>query len=221
MGCGSSSGRGQRQPAPADYYYNDPGQSRYAGAYNTSQQSYWTNQGYYDDRMTPAEGEYYYEDQYYDRKGTISARAPAVWAQDAQEEDDAKGGGGGEEARSSRNIFEDTADLEFMNEDGYDMVGMPDFKESLRNAIDRLVIVLFYEDDCEDCYAMRELYQEFVLMYPKVLFLEANVKANSEAIKALRIKFLPTFIAFKNHLEVGRLVDVDAQQLEALIAGNS
>jgi len=138
------------------------------------------------------------------------ASSPAIPMEEMQPNDGEK----------SRNVFEGSADMDDENEHGFDMVGMPSFKESLRNAIDRLVIVMFYEDNCDDCHAMGELLQEFVLMYPKVLFLEANVKANPDAVKALRVRYLPTFIAFKNHLEVGRLVDVDAEQLEIMIANS-
>ena len=98
--------------------------------------------------------------------------------------------------------------------------GVMDFRQSLREAGDRLVIIKFYEDKCEDCDAMSQLYEEFVAKYPEVLFLEANVKNNSEAVGQLRIKFLPTFIAFKNHLEVGRLVDTKVADIENLIQKN-
>ena len=98
--------------------------------------------------------------------------------------------------------------------------GVMNFRQSLREAGDRLVIIKFYEDKCEDCDAMSQLYEEFVAKYPEVLFLEANVKNNSEAVGQLRIKFLPTFIAFKNHLEVGRLVDTKVADIENLIQKN-
>ena len=98
--------------------------------------------------------------------------------------------------------------------------GPMDFRQSLKEAGDRLVIIKFYEDKCEDCDAMSQLYEEFVAKYPDVLFLEANVTNNSEAVTQLRIKFLPTFIAFKNHLEVGRLVDTKVADIENLIQKN-
>ena len=95
-----------------------------------------------------------------------------------------------------------------------------DFRTSLREAGDKLVLIKFYEEKCEDCEAMSKLYQEFVSKYPGVLFLEANVTNNNEAVDQLRIKMLPTFIAFKNHLEVGRLVDTRVEDIENLIRKN-
>ncbi len=96
----------------------------------------------------------------------------------------------------------------------------PSLRESLRNAGDRLVVILFYEQECEDCEAVRMLYEELVIAYPDVLFLEADVMSNVETVKQLRLKFLPTFVAYRNHLEVGRLVSVDVMDLEEFIQHN-
>ncbi len=97
----------------------------------------------------------------------------------------------------------------------------PDLRTSLRDAGDRLVTILFYEDECEDCEAMRMLYEEFVIAYPDILFLEANVRTNKETVESLNLKFLPTFICFRNHLEVGRLVSTDAADLEQMLQSNT
>lgn len=90
-------------------------------------------------------------------------------------------------------------------------------KDALRQAANKLIVVLFFEQECEDCEAMRMLYEQFVIMYPNVVFLEANADINSESVENLRIKFLPTVIAFRNHIEVGRLVTTDAVEIEKLI----
>ncbi len=97
----------------------------------------------------------------------------------------------------------------------------PDLRKSLRAAGDRLVVILFYEDECEDCEAMRMLYEEFVVAYPTVLFLEANVKSNMETVNHLRLKFLPTFVAYRNHLEVGRVVTTQVDDVEEFIKHNT
>lgn len=99
--------------------------------------------------------------------------------------------------------------------------GRPDLRELLKSAGDRLIMILFYEDACEDCEAMRMLYEEFVLAYPDVIFLEANVHANREIVETLNLKFLPTFLAFRNHLEVGRIMTTDARDIEGLIEFNT
>ncbi len=117
----------------------------------------------------------------------------------------------------SQNIFREgsISHVKFTDE------GKVDVRSTLREAGDRLVIVLFYENECESCEAMRILYEEFVIKYPDCLFLEANVAYNDEPIETLRLKFLPTFIAFRNHLEVGRIVTVDAWELEDMIQQNT
>ncbi len=118
----------------------------------------------------------------------------------------------------SQNIFRESEAISHVQ---FNQEGKVDLRSTLREAGDRLVIVLFFENECESCEAMRILYEEFVVKYPDCLFLEANVQYNSEPLETLRVKFLPTFVAFRNHLEVGRLVSVDAFELEDMIQQNT
>ncbi len=120
--------------------------------------------------------------------------------------------------QQSQNIFRESKTISHVK---FNEEGKVDLRSTLREAGDRLVIVLFYENECESCEAMRILYEEFVVKYPEVLFLEANVHYNEEPLDTLRVKFLPTFVAFRNHLEVGRIISVDAFELEKLIADNT
>ena len=82
---------------------------------------------------------------------------------------------------------------------------------------DRLLVVKFYEDNCDDCTAMRNQFEDLVPRYRDVVFLEANVVENLETASEMNIRLLPTFILFKNYVEVDRLVDTKRGKLEDLI----
>ncbi len=77
-----------------------------------------------------------------------------------------------------------------------------------------LVIVRFHEEDCEECGTV---YEDFSLQHPGVVFLESNVKANPEVVGQLQLKRLPTYVAFRNHREVGRVVGSRLKKVKALI----
>ncbi len=81
----------------------------------------------------------------------------------------------------------------------------------------QLVIVKFFEDDCDDCQQVGQIYDEMVKRFQRVLFLEANVQENLDAAIELKVRLLPTFIAFKNGEEVGRLVDARRHNIENFI----
>ncbi len=123
-------------------------------------------------------------------------------------------------ARESRNIMSDDSAFRMTGGGGVQLGRkLEGLADTLREAGSSLVIIKFY-DDCEDCAAMRDVYKEFVSKYPDILFLEANVEDNDDALRDLRIRFLPTFIAFKHHLEVGRIVNTDVNALERMIREN-
>ncbi len=81
----------------------------------------------------------------------------------------------------------------------------------------KLVIVKFYEDDCDDCNKVTKVYEAMVDRFSKVLFLEANVVDNVDAAVELNVRMLPTFVAFKDGEEVGRLVDCKPQNIETFV----
>ena len=81
----------------------------------------------------------------------------------------------------------------------------------------KLVVVKFYEDDCDDCSKVGLVFDSMVDRFQRVLFLEANVVDNLDAAVELNIKLLPTFIAFKDGEEVGRLVNCKPQNIETFI----
>ncbi len=95
--------------------------------------------------------------------------------------------------------------------------GKVDLRKTLDDPGDRLVVVMFYENECENCEPMRSIFEELLIKYPEVMFLEANVAYNELPVDALKIKFLPTFIVFRNHHEVGRVMTVDAEEVEEII----
>ncbi len=115
--------------------------------------------------------------------------------------------------RASPNLYKEDK----LSHIAFTQEGKVDLRATLHETGDRLVMVMFYENECEHCEAMRMIYEEFVIKYPEILFLEANVAYNERSIEALKIKFLPTFLVFRNHLEVGRVMTVDAEEVEEVI----
>ena len=64
---------------------------------------------------------------------------------------------------------------------------------------------------------MSKRYNKFSEKYPKVIFLEAAVEANPEIVDQMCITHLPTFVAFRDHEEVGRVSNTDLKKVEHLI----
>lgn len=64
---------------------------------------------------------------------------------------------------------------------------------------------------------MNSFFESLVVAYPDVIFLDANISRNHEAVSELSLKTVPTFIAFKNHREVGRYEGVSRDAIEGLV----
>ena len=78
----------------------------------------------------------------------------------------------------------------------------------------QVVIVLFAEDDCSECFRMKEIYHQFSLdpRFKEAKFIVSNAsQANEDQMK---IKLAPTLLAFQNGVEKGRLVSGDVQEIE-------
>lgn len=82
---------------------------------------------------------------------------------------------------------------------------------------DRMVFIKFH-DSCQTCSLMSKPYEELSKEFQNVgTFLEASLEDNLSSAKELEIKYLPTFVAFKCHQEVGRHVGVKADGLKQFI----
>ena len=96
-----------------------------------------------------------------------------------------------------------------------------DFKARIATAApDTLILIRFFKGDCNQCVDIGLFYQSLVPQYPDVVFLDANIARNNHAIGAMSIDAVPTFIAFKDHREVGRYTGTDPNALQSLVASN-
>ncbi len=96
-----------------------------------------------------------------------------------------------------------------------------DFRSRIATAgPNQLLLIRFFKIDCEKCLEVGQFYQGLVTQYPQVIFLDANLARNLHAIGDMQVMSVPTFIAFKNHHEIGRYVGTDTRQVEALVTSN-
>lgn len=82
---------------------------------------------------------------------------------------------------------------------------------------EQLVVVCFYKPDCEKCGLVSSFFESLVVAYPDVIFLDSNIARNNEAAEELNLKSVPTFLAFKNHREIGRYEGVNRDAIEGLV----
>lgn len=89
----------------------------------------------------------------------------------------------------------------------------------MNSAYDQLVVCMFYEDGCKSCLSMKPVYAALVETYQGVKFLKGEIHDNYETSLSLNLKYLPTFVSFKNSKEVGRKVGLSEEGLIGMVAG--
>ena len=106
----------------------------------------------------------------------------------------------------------DTAGLEGLDDD---------FKARIASAAaDQLILIRLFKGDCNKCEDIGRYYQSLVPQYRDAVFLDANVTRNNHAIGAMNIQAVPTFVAFKDHREIGRYTGTDPSALHDLVQTN-
>lgn len=89
---------------------------------------------------------------------------------------------------------------------------------SSNSSSDRLILFKFYCRDCQACDHMCEPFKEMSRRFKTITFMEVDLEDNKEAMKNLKIKKLPTFVAFnKDKQEVARHVSLDPYSLYQFI----
>ncbi len=72
---------------------------------------------------------------------------------------------------------------------------------------DCLVIVDFYSDECGPCKQTKPIFETVAKLYnEKVLFLKMDMDKNSIIPKKIDIEYMPTFLFFRNHVQVDKIV---------------
>ena len=64
---------------------------------------------------------------------------------------------------------------------------------------------------------IRQTFMKLADEYPEVIFMEADATINSKAMEELNIVDLPSYVAFKNHLEIGRYQGLNMEMVLQLI----
>ncbi len=82
-------------------------------------------------------------------------------------------------------------------------------------------MIRFYKGDSDKTSPVGKYYEGLVNQHPNVVFLDANLNRNMHAVGEMAVTSVPTFIAFKNHREVGRYSGTDEQQVLKLITLNA
>lgn len=82
-----------------------------------------------------------------------------------------------------------------------------------------LVVVDFYAQWCGPCKKFSSRYQKLSEEFTDVKFYKVDVEVEelSNVVKEEQISAMPTFVVYKDGLEVGRVVGVDENKLVKLI----
>ena len=78
----------------------------------------------------------------------------------------------------------------------------------------KLVLVDFFAEWCMPCVMMAPIVEELAGKMKNIKFAKANIDENSELSQKYKVMSIPTFIIFKNGVEVERIIG--GQQAEAI-----
>ncbi|XP_050019953.1 thioredoxin domain-containing protein 8 [Alexandromys fortis] len=96
-------------------------------------------------------------------------------------------------------------------------VAKDEFKELLRAAGSRLVVVEFSARWCGPCKRVGPIFQAMSLKYQNVTFANVDVDSSKELAQLCHIKAVPTFQMFKHTKKIYEFHGADEQKLEAKI----
>ena len=98
-------------------------------------------------------------------------------------------------------------------------VDVGSFEHKIQEAKDagRLLVVEFFGPKCPACRSIVDFYGLLAQNHPNQKFAKLNVRENEEIAIAAKIEFLPTFIYYKDGVEVDREVGVDEQNIETKV----
>ena len=84
---------------------------------------------------------------------------------------------------------------------------MKELNEENQTIVDvGLVCVDFWAEWCAPCRMMSPIFENISTNYPNILFLKNNVEEFSDLAKWMNVVSIPTFILFKNGVEIFRIV---------------
>lgn len=83
---------------------------------------------------------------------------------------------------------------------------------------DELVVVDFYTTWCSPCKRMMPIIHQAAREHTKIQFIKVNCDVLEEAMVAMDVSAMPTFVALKGKKEVVRMVGADKEKLQVLVA---
>jgi len=84
-----------------------------------------------------------------------------------------------------------------------------------------VVLVDFYKSWCPPCNAILPYYSELADKYKTITFAKVNMEKVPSLSKRLEVTASPTFILFKNKVEVDRLRGADPRSLDKMVTENA
>ena len=88
------------------------------------------------------------------------------------------------------------------------------FAEKLSEAGNRLVVIDFFATWCGPCNMIAPFFKQLTTKYPNALFLKVDVDKCPGTAAANNVSAMPTFILFKQRVELIRIRGADKTQLE-------
>ncbi|XP_073480122.1 thioredoxin-like [Aquarana catesbeiana] len=93
-----------------------------------------------------------------------------------------------------------------------------EFKEFLKSAGDKLVVVDFTASWCRPCRRIAPLYEELSKAHPDVFFCKVDVDDVAALSESCGITAMPTFQFYKNATKVAEICGADEAKLKETIA---
>lgn len=91
------------------------------------------------------------------------------------------------------------------------------FATELADAESKLVVVDFTAEWCGPCKRIAPFYDEMSTKYPRAVFLKVDVDQCTETSASHNVTAMPTFVFFKNKVELDKIQGADNAALEAKI----
>ena len=93
-----------------------------------------------------------------------------------------------------------------------------EFKEALKEAGDKLVVVYFYAEWCPVCQKVGPQWRDEQESLPSsVVHYSVNVDENQATVEYYNVGKTPTFMLFRNGLKIERYVGADLEALKSVI----
>ncbi|ESN98400.1 hypothetical protein HELRODRAFT_176860 [Helobdella robusta] len=91
-----------------------------------------------------------------------------------------------------------------------------EFKETLKSAGDKAIIIDFFTTWCGPCKAIAPKFEAMAKSHPKAICIKVDIDENQEVGEEYNIQSIPTFVVIQNGKEVERLNGANEAALSGL-----